>query len=132
MAPATVALTATASDPGGSVALYINAGGRGAAAPTTPEAGFIQPVAQFGREGAPLLAVSGPVGSTLSLSTIRMRFGDLVGGSVHGVTGPPSLSGQNVLKVSLVDSLMQPVTLMGPVAGGPIRASSTSRMAAPA
>jgi hypothetical protein len=96
---------------------YIDANGVAVGAAATPEAGFDQPVAQFGREGAALIAASGPVSSPRSFVTVRSLFGDLVSGSVYAVTGALSSAGQSVFRVGLVDSASKTVTLNG-LAGG--------------
>jgi hypothetical protein len=87
-----------------------------AAAPR-PEAGFLQPVAELGREDATLIAVSGPVSSSQSFSRITSLFGDLTGGFVYALTGSLQQTEQDVFRVNLVDSSLQPVTLNG-LAGG--------------
>ena len=89
---------------------YINTDGSVAAAAPTPEAGFNQPVGQFGREGATFIAVSGPV-SVPSFSTMRLLFGDLVSGAVYATTGASSVEGQDVYKVNLLNSAQQSVSL---------------------
>jgi len=43
-------------------------------------------------------------------------FGDLVSGAIYAITGPPAASGQDVLRVNLVDSQTRPITL-GSLAG---------------
>jgi len=91
---------------------YIDENGRAVGAAPRPEPGFLQPIAQFGREDAVLIAVSGPVSSTESFSRITSLFGDLPGGSVYGVTGSLQLTGQDVFRVNLVDDNLQPVTLL--------------------
>ena len=98
---------------------YIDAGGAAVGVATTPEAGFLQPVAQFGREGATFIAISGPVSSSISFSQIRSLFGDLVSGSIYAVTGALTQPHQPVYRVNLFDSLMQPVTIEGIVGGRP-------------
>jgi hypothetical protein len=96
---------------------YIDAGGSATGAAPIPESGFLQPAAQFGREGATLIAASGPVSSPVSFSRITSLFGDLVSGSVYATTGPVTLTVQDVLRVNLVDQNRQPVTLAGLTAG---------------
>lgn len=90
---------------------YIDRTGNSTAKAPLDEPGFIQPVAEFGREKATQVAVSGPVHSTTSFQTITFLFGDLVSGAVYAVTGPPSTLHQPVLAVSLVDGQGQPVSL---------------------
>jgi len=96
---------------------YIDPMGIAIGAAPRPELGFIQPVAQFGRENADAIAVSGPVVSQQSFARIRSLFGDLVSGSVYAVTGAPSLRGQSVFRVGLRDRNLQTITLKG-LAGG--------------
>jgi hypothetical protein len=95
---------------------YIDAGGAATGAAPAPESGFLQPIAQFGREGAALIGVSGPVSSP-SFSRITSLFGDLVSGSVYATTGSLALTAQDVFRVSLVDQNRQPVTLAGLTGG---------------
>jgi len=82
-----------------------------------PEPGFTDPVAEFGREGAKTVAVSGPVISASSFTRITALFGDLVTGAVYAVTGPLSTRRQPVSRVSLVDRDGRAVTLKD-LAGG--------------
>jgi len=81
------------------------------------EPGFVEPIAEFGREGAAAVGPSGPVSSVQSFSRITSLFGDLVSGSVFAVTGALRVSRQDVFRVNLVDSRLQPVTLRS-LAGG--------------
>ena len=92
---------------------YIDKLGNSTAKAPADEPDFIQPVAEFGREKATQVAVSGPVHSSSSFQTITFLFGDLVSGAVYAVTGPPSALHQPVLAVSLVDGQGQTVTLKG-------------------
>ena len=96
---------------------YIDAGGSATGAAPSPESGFLQPAAQFGREGAALIGASGPVSSPVSFSRITSLFGDLVSGSVYATTGALTLTPQDVFRVNLVDQNRQPVTLAGLTAG---------------
>src|SRR5262249_33327301 len=84
-----------------------------AVGPAPVESGFLQPVAEVGREGTEPFAISGPVSSTQTLSTITSLFGDLVSGSAYAITGPPSAARQNVYRVNLIGSRLQPITLKG-------------------
>jgi hypothetical protein len=90
---------------------YIDQTGNSIAKAPLDEPGFVQPVAEFGREKAALVAVSGPVHSTVSFKTITFLFGDLVSGGVYAVTGAPTVLHQHVLAVTLVDSQGQTTTL---------------------
>jgi hypothetical protein len=67
-----------------------------------PEAGIAEPVAEFGREGARAVAISGPVISTASFSRITALFGDLVSGNVFAVTSPLAVKRQSVYRVELM------------------------------
>jgi hypothetical protein len=98
---------------------YIDPSGAVVGVAPVPEAGFTQPIAQFGREGAPLVGVTGPVSSFLSFSSITSLFGDLPTGKVFAVTGAPGTAGQIVHAVSLVNSGLAPVTLSGLAGGRP-------------
>ena len=75
------------------------------------EAGFVEPVAEFGRERNEPIAVSGPVHSDLSFARITFLFGDLVGGQLLATTGPPATKRQDVFRVTVVDGDARPVTL---------------------
>jgi hypothetical protein len=95
---------------------YIDA--NGAAVGSAPlEPGFVQPIAQFGREGAELIGATGPVASTRSFRLIRYLFGDLVSGSVYALTAAPTAAAQNVYRVALIDNARRGVTLQA-LAGG--------------
>ena len=96
---------------------YIDPGGSATGAAPIPEPGFFQPAAQFGREGAALIAASGPISSPVSFSRITSLFGDLVSGLVYATTGALTLTGQDVFRVNLVDQNRQPVALAGLTAG---------------
>lgn len=87
-----------------------------AAAAPTPEPGFVQPLAQYGREGSQLAAITGPVISKKSFSSIKAFFADLNGASL-AITD--SLDGQNVpvYRVNLVDKNGTP-TSFNTLAGG--------------
>jgi hypothetical protein len=98
---------------------YISPTGVSIGAAPSPEPGFVQPIAQFGREGAALIAVSGPVTSSPSFTTIRALFGDLPGGAVYALTGSFLQANQPVFAVSLVNNALQPVTLAGLAGGRP-------------
>jgi hypothetical protein len=98
---------------------YIDPAGALTGAAPTPEPGFTQPVAQFGREGAPLVGVTGTVSSAVSFTTITALFGDLPTGNVFAVKDAPGTSNQVVYKVNLVDAAMAPVTLAGLAGGRP-------------
>jgi len=90
---------------------YIDRVGNSIAKIPAAEPGFIDPVAEFGREKNPVFAVSGPVHSPSSFSRITFLFGDLVTGTVYAITGAPAVTRQPVFFVNLFDSQMQPLTL---------------------
>jgi hypothetical protein len=96
---------------------YIDANGAAVGNAPRFESGFVQPIAQFGREGAELVAATGPVASAQSFNTIRYLLGDLVSGSVYALTAAPSTASQSVYRVALVDNARRPVTLKT-LAGG--------------
>ncbi|HVQ41981.1 MAG TPA: Ig-like domain-containing protein, partial [Vicinamibacterales bacterium] len=98
---------------------YIDSGGAATGPASTPEAGFVQPVAQFGREGAQLIAITGTVSSTVSFTNVAALFGDLASGNVLAVVGAPGTPGQSVYRVNLVNSAQAPVTLSGLAGGRP-------------
>jgi len=95
---------------------YIDA--NGAAVGDAPlEPGFVQPIAQFGRERAQAIGATGPVASTRSFRLIRYLLGDLVSGSVYALASAPTAAPQVMFHVALVDSARRPVTLLE-LAGG--------------
>ena len=65
------------------------------------EAGFVQPFAQFGREGDGFFAVSGPVVSDVSFTTIGMLFGDLASGSLYATLAGASGIANEVYSVGV-------------------------------
>ena len=83
-----------------------------------PEAGIVEPVAEFGREGARAVAVSGPVISSTSFSRITALFGDLVSGGVFAVTSPLTVKRQPVYRVALVTGDGKAITLTALAGGG--------------
>lgn len=87
-----------------------------AALAPTPEPGFLQPLAQYGREGSQLAAITGPVISPKSFGTITAFFGDLNGAALAITDG---LDGQSVpvYRVNLVDENGVPTTF-NTLAGG--------------
>ena len=97
---------------------YIDVDGTAVGAATVPESRFVQPIAQFGREGAEFVAVTGPVASDSSFNRIRYLLGDLVSGSVYALTGGPTTGGQSVNRVALVDSASRSITLRALAGGG--------------
>jgi hypothetical protein len=97
---------------------YIDANGTAVGTAPLPELRFVQPVAQFGRESADFVAVTGPVASAQSFNRIRYLLGDLVSGSVYALTAAPTTAGQSVYHVALVDSASRPVTLKDLAGGG--------------
>ena len=98
---------------------YIDPAGVVTGAAPKPEAGFVQPVAQFGREGALLVAVTGSVSSTASFTNITALFGDLDSGKVLALIGAPGTPSQTVYRANLVDSALASVTLAGLAGGRP-------------
>jgi hypothetical protein len=98
---------------------YIDPAGAVTGTAPTPEAGFRQPVAQFGREGALLVGVTGGVSSVASFTNITSLFGDLPSGNVLALTGVPGTPNQTVFHVNLVDSALSPVTLSALAGGRP-------------
>ncbi len=98
---------------------YIDPSGVVVGVPPVPEAGFTQPIAQFGREGAPLVGVTGPVSSAVGFTSITSLFGDLPTGKLFALTGAPGTPGQTVFAVNLVDSALAPSTLAALAGGRP-------------
>ncbi len=84
----------------------------------SPEAGFIQPQAQYGRNdpnGG--VAVSGPVTSPVSFTEITGLFGDLSSGIVYATTDPRSDTNVPVFKVNLIDENGFPLDSLQALAG---------------
>ena len=82
---------------------YINADGSVSADAPVPEAGFLQPYAQFGREDATWFAGTGPVASDVSFTSIDLLFGDLNTGRLLATMAPTGSSLNEVFEVNLVD-----------------------------
>ena len=85
----------------------------------SPEAGFIQPQAQYGRNdpnGG--VAVSGPVTSLVSFTTITGLFSDLSSGIVYATTDPITETNVPVFKVNLIDENGFPLDSLQELAGG--------------
>ena len=99
---------------------YIDQGGATVGTAPQPEPGFLQPVAQFGREGATLVGASGPIGGSIpSFSQLTSLFSDLVSGRLYGTTAGGSTSQQTVYEVSIADASGQQITLAGLAGGRP-------------
>ena len=85
----------------------------------SPESGYIQPHAQFGRNlPEDRIAVSGPVTSAESFPSITALFGDLVSGFVYATTAPQSESDAEVFAVNLVDEDGNTIASLNDLAGG--------------
>ncbi len=85
----------------------------------SPEAGFIQPQAQYGRNdpnGG--VAVSGPVTSTDSFSSITGLFSDLASGIVYATMASLDVTAAPVFKVNLVDDDGNELDSLQDLAGG--------------
>ncbi|MGB3510683.1 MAG: hypothetical protein WBA93_15910 [Microcoleaceae cyanobacterium] len=82
-----------------------------------PESGFLKPFAQYGREGANLAAISGPVVSSLSFNTISSLFGDLSSSEVFATTASLTQKNAPVFRVNLFDSMLNQTSLLE-LAGG--------------
>jgi hypothetical protein len=96
---------------------YIDQAGNSTDKIQSPEAGIVEPAAEFGREGAKAVAVSGPVISATSFSRITALFADLVSGGVFAITGPLNVKRQPVYRVGLVAPDGKAITLKD-LAGG--------------
>ena len=75
----------------------------------TPEPGYIQPHAQYGRfDASQFIAVTGPVGSTTSFITgsIKLLFADLPSGTFLATTGAPGTYDvdEPICSVTIVDA----------------------------
>ncbi len=83
-----------------------------------PEAGFIQPYAQFGRpDGQTFIAVTGPVASEVSFDIIDLLFSDLSQGGLFATTSGFGGTLNSVYAVSLVDGTGAATSLLS-LAGG--------------
>lgn len=96
---------------------YIDSSGDFAGMAPTPELGFIQPLAQWGREDASFVAATGPLSNSTSLENIGFLFGDLVSGEVYATTELSTDILQSVYEVNLIDSSNQ-ATSLNTLAGG--------------
>lgn len=96
---------------------YINEVGDSVGVAPPDEPGFVQPIAELGREAASQFAISGPVASVVSFSRITFLFGDLVSGALFATTSPATVRHQDVFHVAVVDSSGAPTTLKD-LAGG--------------
>ncbi len=85
----------------------------------SPELGFIQPQAQYGRNdpnGG--VAVSGPVTSPKSFDSITGLFSDLSSGIVYATTDPLTDTDVDVFKVNLIDENDSPIDSLQDLVGG--------------
>lgn len=67
------------------------------------DSGFVRPVAEVGREGAPFLGLAGPVSSP-SFQSITALVADLVSGNVFATTRPLGERNQPVYRVGVKDA----------------------------
>ena len=99
---------------------YINDGATSAPGTTamaigeapTGEVGFIQPFAQFGREGAGFIAVSGPIASDASFDQIGLLFSDLSQGGLYATLDGAAGTLNDVFAVNLVDQFGSAASLL--------------------
>ena len=105
---------------------YINDGATSAPGTTavaigeapSPEAGFIQPYAQFGRpDGQRFIAISGPIASSTSFDSIDLLFSDLSQGGLFATTAGFDDILNDVFHVNLVDENGDNTSLLA-LAGG--------------
>ncbi len=82
-----------------------------------PEPSFIQPLAQYGREGDSFAAITGPAVSSLSFNLISSLFGDLARSQVFATTTSLTDNNVPVYQVNLFDSMLNPTSLSD-LAGG--------------
>jgi hypothetical protein len=85
----------------------------------SPEAGFIQPHAQYGRNdpnGG--VAVSGPVTSGVSFLSITTLFSDRASGRLYATEADIGVTNVPVLKVNLIDENGAPLGSLQDLAGG--------------
>lgn len=85
----------------------------------SPESGFIQPQAQYGRNdpnGG--IAVSGPVTSPKSFDSITGLFSDLSSGILYATTDPLTDTDVDVFKVNLIDENDSPIDSLQNLAEG--------------
>ena len=96
---------------------YIDPSGNAVDEAPVGEAGFSQPLAQWGRETQTLVAATGPVGSSMFFSNIDILFGDLVSGTVYAIRDTTAGIAPEVLRVNLLDDGLQ-ATSLTELAGG--------------
>ena len=90
---------------------YIDKTGNSDATVPVGEPGFVEPLAEFGRDDTEPFAGSGPLRSDISFSRISVLFADLVSGRLFAATGPLTMRRQPVLHVTIVDDNGAPITL---------------------
>lgn len=97
---------------------YVDSSGNAVGDAPLGEAGFMQPFAEWGREGLSSFAGSGPISCSSSLTNIGTMFGDLPNGFVYGVKeGSAALA--DVFRINLFDALFEPTTLAALSGGRP-------------
>jgi hypothetical protein len=94
-------------------AFYLDPVGNSTALIADLERDFRAPVASFGRESSPFVAVSGPIVGAASFKRITALFGDLVSGEIFAVTGSMAETNHPVFRVRLVDDHGESATLRG-------------------
>ncbi|WP_145368029.1 hypothetical protein [Maioricimonas rarisocia] len=82
-----------------------------------PEPGFRQPFAQFGREEADRVAITGPVISRLSFGSITAMFSDLDSGRLYATTSASTDQLNPVFRVTLINAAFR-TTSLSTLAGG--------------
>lgn len=86
----------------------------------TPDPGFEQPFASWGRTGEGFFAITGPVASAQSFDQIDFLVSDLVNGTLAAVVGAQFDAVDNpLLQVALVDAEGQPTDLRTLAGGRP-------------
>jgi hypothetical protein len=96
---------------------YIDPSGNAVDEAPVGEAGFRQPLAQWGREAQTHVAATGPVSSSKSFRNIDILFGDLIFGTVYAVRDTTAGIARKVLRVNLVDDDLR-ATSLTELAGG--------------
>ena len=96
---------------------YIDPSGNAVDEAPVGEAGFSQPLAQWGRETQSHVAATGPVSNSMSFRTIDVLFGDLPSGTVYAIRDTTAGIAPEVLRVNLLDDGLQ-ATSLKELAGG--------------
>ncbi len=98
---------------------YIDANGQAVSAAPLGEAGFLQPLAQWGREAQSFVAGTGSISCADAFRNIDTLFGDLPSGTVYAIQSRNAGLLADVRRVNLVDATLHATTLSALAGGRP-------------